>query len=232
MAISGIMGKVAVVDLTSGSVKTEKPADELYANYLGGYGLGGYYLYTRQKAGADPLGPKNHLGFFSGPLTGTPAICGNRFQVVGRSPKTLGFGDANCGGNFGPYLKFSGFDGLWFAGQSEEPVYLLLEDGKAKLHSAKDLWGLDTHVTEEKLLERHGKEAAVCSIGPAGEKGVLFSAIMTDRHRAFGRGGAGARPRSSVARPAVQPADWGSPSPSARSSPARSPSAPGPRPRV
>ena len=41
-------------------------------------------------------------GFVTGPFTGTPAICSGRFTVVGKSPLTGGWGDANCGGVFGP----------------------------------------------------------------------------------------------------------------------------------
>ena len=73
MAVPGTMGKVAAVDLAAGAVAIEIPADQLYLDYLGGYGLGAYYLYTRMKPGVDPLGPDNLLGFFAGSLTGTPA---------------------------------------------------------------------------------------------------------------------------------------------------------------
>jgi len=192
MSIPGTMGKIAVVDLAGGTVEIETPSDDLYKTYLGGYGLGAYYLYTRQKPGVDPLGPDNHLGFFASPLTGTPAICGNRFQVVGKSPKTGGFGDANCGGNFGPFLKFSGFDGCLFAGVSEQPVYLVLKDGVAELKSAAELWGLDVVGTEAKLKALYGDAIAIASVGPVGEAARLLACIMNDRDRAAGRSGLGA----------------------------------------
>ena len=192
MAVPGTMGRIAFVDLSTGKITIETPADELYLKYLGGYGLGAYYLYTRMKPGVNPLGPKNLLGFLAGPLTGTPAICGNRFQVVGKSPKTGGFGDANCGGNFGPKLKFAGFDGVVFTGKAKEPVYLVLDKGKAKLKSAKKLWGLDVPATEEKLKAAHGAEIATASIGPAGEAVSLLACIMNDGDRAAGRSGLGA----------------------------------------
>ncbi len=192
MPVPGTMGKIAFVDLATRKITVENPADELYLKYLGGYGLGAYYLYTRQKPGADPLGPENQLGFLAGPLSGTPAICGNRFQVVGRSPKTGGFGDANCGGNFGPYIKFAGFDGVVFTGIAREPVYLLVDDGKIELKSAKDLWGLDVPATEEKLFALYGKDIAVASIGPMGEAVSMLACIMNDRDRAAGRSGLGA----------------------------------------
>ena len=38
------------------------------------------------------------------------------YEVI-TSPKTSGgWGDANCGGFFGPHLKFAGYDGLLFRG--------------------------------------------------------------------------------------------------------------------
>ncbi|NQT52395.1 aldehyde ferredoxin oxidoreductase, partial [bacterium] len=192
MAVPGTMGKIASVSLSNGTVQIEQPDDELYLRYLGGYGLGAHYLYTRMEAGADPLGPANLLGFFAGPLTGTPAICGNRFQVVAKSPKTGGFGDANCGGNFGPYLKFAGLDGVLIGGVSEEPVYLVLANGQVEVKSAADLWGLAVDETEAKLKEIYGSDTAIASIGPMGEAMNLLACIMNDRDRAAGRSGLGA----------------------------------------
>jgi len=192
MSVPGTMGKIAVVNLTAGQAQIETPPDDVYLKYLGGYGMGAYYLYTRQKPGVDPLGPENMLGFFAGPLSGTPAICGNRFQVVGKSPKTGCFGDANCGGNFGPQMKFAGFDGLIFDGAADGPVYLLLDNGKAELKDASALWGLEVDATEDKLKEMYGDKIAIASIGPVGEAVSMLAAIMNDRDRAAGRSGLGA----------------------------------------
>ena len=38
--------------------------------------------------------------------------------------------------SFGPYLKFSGFDAVFFTGISPNPVYLLLDEGKAEIKDA------------------------------------------------------------------------------------------------
>ncbi len=99
MFVPGTMGKILLVDLTSGETRIEHPADDLYLNYLGGYGLGAYYLWRMQPPGVDPLGPDNTLGFFTGLLTGTGGITSNRYVVVAKSPKTGTFGDANSGGS-------------------------------------------------------------------------------------------------------------------------------------
>jgi aldehyde:ferredoxin oxidoreductase len=189
---NGFMGKLLNIDLTSGRMR-EEPLDEtLCRDYVGGYGLGARLLYDRIPTGADPLGPHNVLGLLTGPLTGTPAIIGSRFVAVAKSPKTGGWGDANCGGHFGPHLKFAGFDGVLFGGISPKPVYLFIDEGKAELRDAGDLWGLGVTALEDFLVKRHGKGIQVCSIGPAGEKLALTACIMNDKERAAGRSGLGA----------------------------------------
>ena len=86
----GYMGKILFVNLSTEEIKEEVPDEQLYHDFIGGYGVGGKILYSRQKAGADPLGADNILGFVTGLLTGTPAITGARYTVVAKSPLTGG----------------------------------------------------------------------------------------------------------------------------------------------
>ena len=127
----GYMGKLLFVDLSSGKISEEPLDNNLALNFIGGYGIGARIIYSRQEAGADALGPDNTLGLLTGPLTGTPATFGCRYFAVGKSPLSGGWGDANSGGHFGPHLKFAGYDGVFFTGISEKPVYLLIDNGKA-----------------------------------------------------------------------------------------------------
>jgi aldehyde:ferredoxin oxidoreductase len=186
------MGKILNVDLSAGTIQEEALDEQLCRDYIGGYGIGAKLLYERMPAGADPLGPDNILGLLTGPLTGTPAIIGSRFVAVGKSPNTGTWGDANCGGDFGPLMKFAGVDGVLFYGISEKPVYLLIDEGKAELRDASDLWGMNVTDLEDLLKERHGEEASIASIGKAGEKLSLMACIMNDKERAAGRSGLGA----------------------------------------
>src|SRR3989304_7278819 len=119
----GYMGKLLWVDLSPRKIEEATPDEKLSRDFIGGYGIGSRLLYDRQKANVDPLGPDNILGLITGPLTGTPAIGGARYQAVAKSPLTGGWGDANSGGHFGPYLKFAGYDGAFFTGLSEKPGY-------------------------------------------------------------------------------------------------------------
>jgi aldehyde:ferredoxin oxidoreductase len=186
------MGKILMVDLTNQTISAETPSDEVYLTYLGGYGLGAYYLYKVQKPGVDPLGPDNHLGFLTGILTGTPALSGNRYFVVGKSPKTGTWGDANSGGDFGPIMKSAGFDAVFFRGISPKPVYLLLRNGQARLLQAGAWWGLDTNDLEDRVHAEYGPKAQAACIGPAGERMSLLAAVINNKGRAAGRSGLGA----------------------------------------
>jgi aldehyde:ferredoxin oxidoreductase len=188
----GYMGKMLFVDLAQARVWEEVLEESLCRNFLGGYGLGARVLFTRQKAGVDPLGQDSILGFVTGPLTGTPALFGSRYAVVGKSPLTGTWGDANSGGDFGPYLKFSGYDAVFFLGISPSPVYLLIDVGKAQLRDAGELWGKDTGETESALQAKHGGDTHVSCIGPSGEQVSLISCIINNRGRAAGRSGLGA----------------------------------------
>lgn len=188
----GNTGRILFVDLTNGTITEEHPDEQLYKEYLGGYGLGARIIFSRTEANIDPLGPKNILGITTGPMVGTHAISGCRFIVSGKSPLTGGWGDSNCGGNFGPALKMAGFDGVFFTGISPKPVYLWIEDGKAELRDAGFLWGLDSYEVEDAIAEKLGPGYRVACIGPAGEKMSLISAVMHDKGRAAGRSGLGA----------------------------------------
>ncbi len=192
MSLPAAMGKILWVDLTTGQTRIERPGDELYLSYLGGYGLGAYYLYKTQKPRVDPLGPENTLGLLSGLLTGTGGITSNRYVVVAKSPKTGGWGDANSGGTFGPAVKGAGLDGIFFTGRSERPIYLLVRNGRAELLPAEDWWGLDTTETDDRARRLHGPQARTACIGPAGEKLSLLSGIINEKGRAAARSGLGA----------------------------------------
>jgi aldehyde:ferredoxin oxidoreductase len=187
----GYMGKMLFVDLSKNELKDEVLDEEFCRQFIGGYGIGAKIMFSRQKAGVDPLGPDNTLGIISGPFLGTPALSGTRFTVVGKSPLTGSWGDANSGGYFGAYIKFAGYDAVFFTGISEKPVYLFINNGKAELKDATHLWRKDTYQTEDILKSELGKDAEVACIGPSGEELSIISAVMS-RSRTAARSGLGA----------------------------------------
>lgn len=188
------MGKILMVNLTDGTFEEQEIPESVYEKFLSGSGLGGFILYNNIPDGADPLGPDNILGFVSGLLTGTGSLFTGRWMVCGKSPLTGGYGEANCGGNLSPAIKRNGYDGIFFKGISEKPVYLYLKNGKAELRDAGHVWGKDAIETEEMLIKEltEKKKPRVACIGPAGEKISLISGVSNDMGRMAARSGLGA----------------------------------------
>jgi aldehyde:ferredoxin oxidoreductase len=190
--VYGFMGKILRVNLSTGSIAEEDIPADWTRKYLGGAGLATKYLYDEVPRGVDPLGPENLLIFMTGPLTGTASASASRYSVVAKSPQTGIWGQANSGGNFGPLLKRSGYDGIIFEGVSPQPVYLTIIDGEAQLHDAGHLWGKPVPETEDLLQDDRQGKFTIASIGPGGENLVRFAAIINNKHRAAGRCGLGA----------------------------------------
>jgi aldehyde:ferredoxin oxidoreductase len=189
----GYMGKILWVDLSLGECTEEVLSEEVYNRFLSGMGLAAYVLYKNIPPKTDPLGPDNILGFVPGLLTGTGSLFTGRWMVVGKSPLTRTWGEANCGGTFSPAIKQCGYDGIFFRGISQEPVYLYADHGKAELRDASKLWGKDTVETVEILTKvTNGKKPCVACIGPAGEKLSWISGISNDKGRMAARSGLGA----------------------------------------
>jgi aldehyde:ferredoxin oxidoreductase len=188
----GYMGKVLRVDLSNREINIEPLDEEIRRRFLGGYGIGARVLFSEQAAGVDPLGPDNLLGFISGPLNGTPAISGTRYTVVAKSPLTGTWGDANSGGSFSAFLKFSGYDAVFFKGISEGPVYVLIDNGQAEIRDAAHLWGKDTYETDDILKGELGAATAIACIGPAGEKLARLAGIVHNKGSVAARSGLGA----------------------------------------
>ncbi len=187
----GYMGRILRVDLTDGKITEESLNEDDCRMYLGGSGLATKYLWNEVPGGADPLGPENELIFMTGPLTGTESPSAGRYCVVTKSPLTGFWAEANSGGSWGVYLKNSGFDGIIFRGISPKPVFLVIDDGKAELRDAGDLWGKGVSETDRLIKEELGEDFNVACIGIAGENLVKYAAIINDVHRAAGRCGVG-----------------------------------------
>ncbi|HMA66696.1 MAG TPA: aldehyde ferredoxin oxidoreductase C-terminal domain-containing protein [Desulfosalsimonadaceae bacterium] len=149
----GFTGKIARVDLSSGSVEAIEPAEEVYRKYLGGWALGMYFLVKEGLAepDIDALGPDNMLQLLVGPVTGVAP--NPRTAVVTKSP--YGFNCITfCGGQGGANLKFAGWDGLQIVGKAEKPVYIAVIDDHIEIRDAGQFWGMGTEEAEMELRKR------------------------------------------------------------------------------
>jgi aldehyde:ferredoxin oxidoreductase len=187
------MQPILKIDLTTGNTEEYRIPEKWEKDFLGGASLAARILYSSLTHELDPLSAEAPLLFMTGPMTGTTGPTTGRFVVCGKGPATGLWAESNVGGFWGPELRAAGYDGLWITGKAEESVYLWLNGNQLEVRKAAHLWGQDTYVTQDKVREEIGEKAArVFTIGPAGEKHVLFASIMCDHGRMSGRTGLGA----------------------------------------
>lgn len=189
----GYNGKILHVDLNRGQYDIEEPGEAFYRTYVGGSSLAAYYLLKSLAPGTDPLSEENVLVFAVSVLTGAPLSGFNRFTVAAKSPLTGGFGEAEAGGYWGPELKFAGFDAVVVRGRAPKPVYLWIHDSEVEIKEAGEIWGKDNWAAQEEIRTVQGdKKIRVASIGPAGERMVLFANVQNELEHFNGRTGMGA----------------------------------------
>ena len=174
------------INLTTQDFKVETPGLDFYRKYLGGKGMGGYYL--RKWATLPFDHPNMGVSLFAGPLVATIAPTSGRAHLISKSPLTGLVGDASLGGKLATQLKRAGWDGLVITGKSPYPIGIEISNSQVKFCRSDHLWGLDTKQVHQALSP---KKAGLACIGPAGENGVRFASVTVDQHHAAGRSGLG-----------------------------------------
>ncbi|MBC8158254.1 MAG: aldehyde ferredoxin oxidoreductase family protein [Alphaproteobacteria bacterium] len=187
-----IGGGILRVDLTRNEV-TIDPTAPLNERFPAGMGVNNWLLLDGTPVGKEPLDPENPLIFTTGTLVGTPTPTACRMTISCKNVMTGGFGSASAGGNFGPELKYAGFDHIVVTGRAERPVFIDIVDGDVNIVDAADLWGQTTWETEKRLRAKLDRQTLeLLSIGPAGENVAASACIMVNRTRAAARCGVGA----------------------------------------
>src|SRR5688572_16704867 len=188
---NGYNGKILHVDLTEGTLIVEEPVEAFYRKYMGGSAMGMYYILRDMPKGADPIGPDNVLTLMASVTTGAAISGQSRINANAKSPISGGIGDSQSGGFFPAELTFAGFDGIVIKGKSPKPVYLAIIDGRAELRDAAHLMGKKTGEVDDIIHREVDPKAEILQHGPAAEKGVLFSSLLSMSNRNNGRTGMG-----------------------------------------
>ena len=187
----GWTGRLLRVDLSKQQIREEAIPETILQQFIGGKGLGTYFLYKDVPARIDPLGADNRIYFAAGPTQGTRIPITGRCTAISKSPLTQLYIDSGMGGYFGPELKRAGYDLLSIKGQAPKPVWIHISENGHEIKDATKLWGKPTHETEL-YLRKSDSKTAVISTGPAGERLVRFACLTHNYFRNFGRGGLGA----------------------------------------
>ena len=190
----GYMGKILRVDLTNGTSTTEALDEAIAKKFIGGSGLGLFYLYHEVPPAVEWSDPKNRFIVMSGPLGGTVGGTGG-YSVITKGPMTNGAASSQGMGFWGAFIRFAGFDGIIVQGKAKEWVYLYIHDGTAEIRDARNLIGENTWETQESIEKELGKthrQLSSINIGPAGENLVRFACVLSDRGHVAAHNGVGA----------------------------------------
>lgn len=190
--IKGYSGKQLRILLDDKSYKVEKIDTQALKDYVGGVGYGAKVLYEELDQGIDPLSANNKMIFSTGPLTSYRVPGGGSIEICFKSPLTNVWGEARCGGDFGPDLKKAGYDFMIIEGKALKPVYLFINDDKIEFKDASNLLG-EMVLEKTKIIRKELQDSkiSVMCIGIAGENLVSIATVMFEA-RAAGRCGAGA----------------------------------------
>ncbi len=174
-------GKLLSIDLSEETISEITISKEIYKKFIGGKGLGAYFLFHLLKKGTDALAPENPLIFITGPLTGSMFPTSGRMVIVSKSPLTGTFTDSHVGGHLGNEIKKTGYDGLVIQGKSNSRKYLWIEDDKVEFRNCDHAWGKNVSDSIELIRQETNPKSRVACIGPAGENLSLISTIMIDK---------------------------------------------------
>jgi aldehyde:ferredoxin oxidoreductase len=213
---NGYTGKIARVNLTTKEISTIDTAK--YEEYGGGYGMGAAIFWDLAVAPGDwdlkdPYDPRHVLPIMTGPLAATGVPGAGRTSICGISPETFPtceFWRGNFGGRFATMMKLAGWDGVVVEGRAERPVWINVVNDQIKIEDAKELWGLDTWETQDRIAAmvggrmRYGDEwqklgntyttgrPQIVCIGPVGEAKSRLAALITGSGVSARIGGYGA----------------------------------------
>jgi len=178
-------GKILKVDLSTSFTEIIETSD--YSElFLGGRGTATALYHDLVPPDASAFDRENCLIVSMGPLAGIPGgLGGSRWGIYGKSPlpgvtdhEREHFCYGNLGGTFGSELRFAGWDGVVVTGKAAEPVYLVIEDDRVTVKSARHLWGKKTGETMEMLVSETAERSRFMVIGPAGENLVPLATII------------------------------------------------------
>ena len=146
----GYNSRTLYVNLSEMKIRSKLVSKRMKKTFTGGRGFNLWLLWNALPK--DRIvkwnDPKNELCLAAGPLGGIPVFPGGGKSIaVAISPLTGIVVDSNVGGNFGPYLKFSGWDALEVQGKPKSEVIILI-DGDAQRVKVEDASGLpsETHL--------------------------------------------------------------------------------------
>lgn len=203
----GYTDRVLYINLSENRIESKSIPKEVKNRFTGGRGYGLWYLWNAVSGNTKWSDPENEIIITTGPICGITQYPGcGKSHVVSLSPNTGTVIDANVGGYFGPFLKFSGWDVLEIQGKAERDVIISIDGNKGivTIEEAPEE-AIDSHILGEQLTEmfadseRDKKNVSIVSSGRGAQNSMIgmlnFSFYdprrKTTRFKQAGRGGIG-----------------------------------------
>ena len=198
----GYAGKILRIDLDKKETTIIDTAK--YAEYVGGVGIGSALFWDFAVAPGEwdlqnAFDPRNVISLMTGPTAATGVPGGGRTSICAIGPETYPkplFHRTSMGGRFANTLKLAGWDGITIQGKADEPVWINIINDKVTFENARQLWGLNTHETQNRITSivegnnRFGEEwlkigddyttarPQIVCIGPVGEAMTNVAALI------------------------------------------------------
>lgn len=183
------------VDLSSQTTSVEDVPAEIVRKWVGGTGLGTYYLHKEVPAGVEWDDPENRVIIATGPLGNTRFSGTGTISCVFKGPMTGLAGATQANGYLGAFLRSQGYDGIIIQGRADRLTQLHIDEHGVELRDAEQFRGLGAWQLEDRIRGIEGlndKQLSVFGIGPAGENLVRFAAFVGDRGHVASHNGVGA----------------------------------------
>ncbi len=174
------------IDMAARRSRRERLDPALAGIYLGGRGIGAYFLHnTPSLKACDAHAP---LIFAIGALTASRIPSASRMMISAFSPLTNTVFSCSVGGSLALQMKKAGIDLIHITGRGDKQLVVCVQDETVSFEEVSLAAETPLSAVFKKLDSRKGSTAAV---GEAAFKGCRYASIMVDSCFASGRGGLG-----------------------------------------
>jgi len=163
----GYANQILTIDIGTGAIQVNKLDPKIRDFFIGGRGLGLYFLHRGITSKTSAYDPENPLIFSPGPLGGIPQFPGtSKCMAISLSPITHIPGVSNFGGHFGAYLKYAGFDALEITGKAEKDIMIIIDGFKSEITMTKapaidQVFELGEYIVDRFMKEGYTKKDIV-----------------------------------------------------------------------
>ena len=171
-----LTARVLRVDLSKRTTGVEEVPAEVVRKWIGGTGLGAYYLYKEVGPEVDWDDPENKVIIATGPLGNTRFSGTGTISCVFKGPMTGLAGSTQANGYLGAFLRSQGYDAIIVEGAADRLTQLHIDEHGVELRDAEPFAGLGTWQLEDRIRELEGLNDKQLSVSGSARPASTWSA--------------------------------------------------------